>query len=67
MTDDEHEGIRGDELADQAADDGAAPVPPVGEGLRGDELADDAGATDDAPTARLVRDAPRGDDLAEDA
>jgi hypothetical protein len=68
MTDDEHEGIRGDELADEAAGNEDAPTPPAGDGgVRGDVLADDSGATDDAPTAELADDSIRGDGLADDA
>jgi hypothetical protein len=69
MADDETQGIRGDELADEA---GAAvtPVPEqelAGDGIRGEGLAEDADARPAAPDEGLGEDGVRGDGLADGA
>ena len=67
MSDEEQEGVRGGELAEEAGGDGAGAQPDGG--VRGGEgLAEDAGGTtpphgDEA----LGEDGVRGDGLAEDA
>jgi hypothetical protein len=63
MSDEEKDGIRGGELADEGA--GPAGVP-AEEGLRGDGLADGAGGAP-AEDEEIAEDGVRGDGLAEGA
>jgi hypothetical protein len=62
----EHEGIRGDELADEDPSPTPPPEAPTG-GVRGDELADAAGGVGEPAQEQLAEDSPRGDGLADDA
>jgi hypothetical protein len=62
MSDDEKDGIRGGELADEGA--GAAGVP-AEEGIRGDGLAEGAGGKAPADE-ELAEDGVRGDGLADE-
>jgi hypothetical protein len=69
MADDETQGIRGDQLAEEA---GAAVTPLPDEelnadGIRGDGLADDAQERPAPPEGDLGEDGVRGDGLADDA
>lgn len=64
---DEREGIRGDELAEEASGAGAK-APEVDGGVRGGEgLAEDAGGATPPHGDELAEGSPRGDGLAEDA
>ena len=66
MSDEEHEGIRGDELAEGAG--GGAPAAEPDGGVRGGEgLAEDAGGTTPPHGDELGEGGVRGDGLAEDA
>jgi hypothetical protein len=62
MSDDEKDGIRGGELADEGAGPAGAPVE---EGVRGDGLAEGAGG-EAADDEELAEDGVRGDGLAEE-
>jgi hypothetical protein len=68
MSDEEREGIRGDELAEEAGGVGSeAPEAPDG-GVRGGEgLAEDAGDTTAPHGDEWGEDGVRGDGLADDA
>jgi hypothetical protein len=62
----EHEGIRGDELAEQDSSPAPPPEAPSG-GVRGDELAEGAGGGAEAVEPDdLAEGSPRGDGLADE-
>jgi hypothetical protein len=67
---DEHRethGLRGDELAQDAASEEPTSTTPEGTGIRGDGLARDAAADAPVDDDDLAENSPRGDGLAEDS
>ena len=63
----ETHGIRGDELAQDAASEQPTTPPAEGTGIRGEGLARDAGADAPVDDDDLAANSPRGDGLAENS
>jgi hypothetical protein len=67
MSDEEREGIRGDELAGEAGGAGGEAPETADGGVRGGGLAEDAGGTTTPHGDELAEGGVRGDGLADDA